>query len=200
MIPVALQAEPDDFDAKVRQPGLGWLAKRGWPADAAPPVATELPPHWREVQHDLWRGYSGVCAYLSIYFEWALGAHSTDHFVAKSRHAGQAYEWRNYRLSCLGANRNKNRFDDVLDPFEITDHTFVLNLASGAISPSSALDASIKEKASKTIERLRLDDPNNRRMRTEQIDELQRGGVSPDYLRRKSPFVWIELHRQGQLE
>ncbi len=200
MIPVAPQPEPDDFDAKVRRPGLAWLAERSWPVDEPPPQPSTLPPYWREVQFDLWSRCSGVCAYLSIYFEWALGAHSTDHFVAKSGHAGMAYEWQNYRLSCLRANRSKNRFDDVLDPFEIADHTFVLNLASGAISPNPALDATIKDKASKTIERLRLDDPNTRRMRTDHMDELQRGHVSPDYLRKNSPFVWIELHRQGQLE
>ncbi len=29
MIPVELQPEPIDFDARVRQPGLHWLAAKG---------------------------------------------------------------------------------------------------------------------------------------------------------------------------
>lgn len=56
-------------------------------------------------------------AWWSLTRKWPLGSHSTDHFIAKSSNTGQAYEWSNYRLSCLGANRSKNRFDDVLDPF-----------------------------------------------------------------------------------
>ena len=38
MIPVQLQPEPADFDAKVRQPGHDWLATRGIAFDSAPAV------------------------------------------------------------------------------------------------------------------------------------------------------------------
>ena len=139
MIPVALQPEPADFNARVRQPGLDWLASHGIALNSAPPKATELPNYWTRYNRQIWEAYSGVCAYLAIYFEWVTGAASTDHFVAKSRNAGDAYEWNNYRLSCLGPNRNKGRFDDVLDPIGLEDNTFVLNLANGEIAPNPAL-------------------------------------------------------------
>jgi uncharacterized protein (TIGR02646 family) len=200
MIPVTPQAEPEDFDSLVRQRGLGRLAEQGWSIDKPPPDASALPPYWRQVQRELWQRYSGICAYLSIYFEWALGAQSTDHFVAKSSHAGQAYEWQNYRLSCLGANRNKNRFDDVLDPLQIAPYTFVLNVASGAIGPNPTLDDPTRALAEKTIQRLKLDDPTTCRMRTQHVEDLLRGHVSADYLQRRSPFVWVELQRQGLLQ
>ena len=103
------------------------------------------------------RPIPGVCAYLAIFFEWSTGAGSTDHFIAKSLNAGDAYEWSNYRLSCLGPNRNKNKFDDVLDPIGLTPNTFVINFASGMIAPNPALSSAQKVAARKTIRRLKLD-------------------------------------------
>jgi hypothetical protein len=201
VIPVTLQPEPAEFDTLVRQRGLGWLRDKGWAPGAAPPQAGELPTYWRETNKDLWRAYRGVCAYLCIFFDWGLGAASTDHFVAKSDHAGLAYEWSNYRLSCLGANRRKNRFDDVLDPFELPADTFELDLVTGAIRPSQRLDQAnpLYDHAHLTIRRLGLDEPENREMRARQIDDWRECHVSADYLHRYSPFVWRELSRQGLL-
>ena len=184
---------------KVRQPGLRWLAERGWSADQAPPVAGDLPAYWRELLFELWQRYSRTCAYLSIRFEWKSGAQSTDHFIAKAAHAGQAYEWSNYRLSCLGANRRKNRFDDVLDPFLIAHHTFVLSASSGGIAPNAKLVNDVKALAVRTIDRLGLDDAQARRMRAEHVQAYLDGEVTAAYLRKQSPFVWTELDRQGLL-
>jgi len=183
----------------VRTPGRTWLQNHAIPFDQPPPKASDLPTYWREIQKDLWNAYNGVCAYLCIYFEWPLGAHSTDHFIAKSTHAGQAYEWANYRLSCLGMNRNKNKFDDILDPFELRPDTFVLNLASGKISPAPGIPAEIKSLAAKTINRLKLNDPETQRMRADHFTCYCSDDVSELYLKTKSPFVWHEAQRQGLL-
>lgn len=78
MIPVRPQPEPADFEAQVRKPGKTWLEKHAIPFDQPPPNASDLPTYWRETQKELWNAYGGVCAYLCIYFEWALGAHSTE--------------------------------------------------------------------------------------------------------------------------
>lgn len=198
MIPVTPQPEPSDFDTKVRQPGLQWLSENSIPLDQAPPDPAKLPTYWRRTQRELWRSYNGVCSYLCIYFEWPLGAQSTDHFIAKSRNAGQAYEWANYRLSCLGMNRIKNRFDDILDPFEIKADTFVLNLASGEIKPNPGLSLRMRVRANKTIKRLRLNDPETNRMRAEHYSEYL-NGVPEWKLKKDSPFVWYEANRQGLL-
>lgn len=199
MIPVQPQREPLDFARKVRQPGHRWLSDKGIRADQPPPDPAALPPLWRECQKSLWNAYAGVCAYLCIYFPWPLGTSSTDHFIAKSREAGQAYEWLNYRLSCLGMNRNKNRFDDILDPFAIDPDTFVLNLASGVIRPNPGLPNGLMVKGEDTIKRLRLDDPETNEMRAGHYSDYLKGDVSPDWLRRNSPFVWHEASRQGLL-
>ncbi len=197
MIPVALQPEPAIFDERVRKRGQHWLREQGWPLEAPPVDASQLPAYWCETQKELWTAYSGICAYLCIYFEWPLGAQSTDHFVAKSSHAGQAYEWNNFRLSCLGANRNKNRFDDVLDPFEIASETFTLNFDSGEIRVNSSLLEDVRLTADQTIRRLKLDAPECNRMRAEHYEFYVQGDVSANYLQRKSPFVWQEMVRQG---
>lgn len=198
MIPVTLQPEPADFDTRVRKKGQAWLKAQGIELDAPPPKAGDLPAYWSHSNRQLWDAYSGTCAYLAIYFEWVTGASSTDHFVAKSRHAGDAYEWDNYRLSCLGANRNKSNFDDLLDPIGLAADTFVLNLASGQISPNPALDAAQKQRARQTIERLKLDSPDHNAMRAKHFARYLRG-KDADTLRELSPFVWYEAQRQGLL-
>lgn len=197
MIPVTLQPEPADFDAKVRQKGHEWLGEQGIALDAAPPKASDLPNYWSHSNKQLWEAYSGVCAYLSIYFEWSTGASSTDHFIAKSQNAGDAYEWSNYRLSCLGPNRNKNKFDDVLDPIELPPNTFVINFSSGNISPNTALSPSQKAAARKTIRRLKLDSPDNNRMRAKHYQDYLKEDCSLNFLQRNSPFVHAEIVRQG---
>lgn len=198
MIPVTLQPEPANFDAQVRQPGHSWLSSKSIAVNSAPPKASDLPNYWKRSNKQLWESYSGVCAYLAIYFEWPTGAASTDHFVAKSKHAGDAYEWRNYRLSCLGPNRNKNKFDDVLDPIGLQSDTFVLNLANGKIRPNPLLTADQKKAARKTIIRLKLNSPDHNEMRAKWFFRYLRG-KDEKILRELSPFVWYEAQRQGLL-
>lgn len=199
MIPVLMQPEPPHFDDKVRKRGLKWLEKNGVPHDQPPPEPDKLPPYWREAQQDLWKSYRGVCAYLCVFFEWSLGASSTDHFTAKSRHTGLAYEWSNYRLSCLGANRNKGAFDDVLDPFKIAPETFLLELDTGRMYPNPDLPEDVQELAKKTIGRLNLNDSRNQDMRARHFGDCLSGYFSADHLQRNSPFVHYEAVRQGLL-
>ena len=199
MIPVAEKPEPAGFDDQVRQPGLKWLQDNRVALDQPPPDPAKLPTYWRRTQRQLWTAYDGVCAYLCIYFEWRLGAQSTDHFIAKSRLAGQVYEWSNYRLSCLGMNRAKNRFDDILDPFEIAAETFLLNLATGEIRPNPQMPDDVQALAQATIERLKLHDPETNTMRATHFEYYLRGDVSAGFLQRYTPFVWYEARRQGLL-
>lgn len=199
MIPVPLQAEPADFDTNVRRRGQKWLAKKGIAPNAAPPKASDLPRYWRDSNEQLWHAYSGMCAYLAIYFEWATGASSTDHFVAKSKHAADAYEWNNYRLSCLGANRNKRDFDDVLDPISLAADTFLLDLLSGEMLPNPALEAALATSARKTIDRLDLNSVKMTSMRARHYTKYTRKDWSSDALKDGSPFVWYEAQRQGLL-
>jgi uncharacterized protein (TIGR02646 family) len=202
MIPVTLQPEPVapefDFDTKVRKPGQKWLTKHQIPFHAPPPKGTKLRPYWSESNKPLWHAYSGQCAYLAIYFEWATGASSTDHFVAKSKHAGDAYEWNNYRLACLGPNRLKNNFADVLDPVGLAPDTFVLNLFSGRMRPNPALSPADFAAATATIDRLQLNCEETKRMRARHFSEYLKN-KDRERLQKYSPFVWYEAQQQGLL-
>lgn len=199
MIPVAPQPEPATFDALVRRPGKEWLKKRKIPLNKRLAPATKLTDLWVRCLDDLYEAYGGVCAYLGVFFERSTGAGSVDHFVAKSRRAGQAYEWSNYRLACRSMNGSKSDFDDVLDPFTLAAETFRLELVTGRIYPNPALDAVAARAAQDTIERLGLDDDVHRRMRARHFTQYGQAQFTAGFLRAHSPFVWYEAHRQGLL-
>src|SRR5882724_4451217 len=118
MIPVHAAPEPEDFDNKVRVPGLAALAelvgeptgrtRRGPKRKAvyARREAIRWDSHaslsyWTEALDDLRERYHGRCAYLAIEIPLAVGWATVDHFVPKSHDWRLAYEWSNYRL-CAG--------------------------------------------------------------------------------------------------
>lgn len=199
MIPVPAQPEPAVFDAKVRQKGLAYLDRKGLPLDQPLPSKAEIKPYWRACLTDLHQAYDGICAYLGVYFERVMGGGSVDHFIAKSANAGLAYEWSNYRLACTTMNSRKRDYSDVLDPFYLSPGLFRLQLSTGRIYPNPELEAKPMRVVEETIERLGLDDPQCRKVRTDWYQEYLEYELPSDYLKRKSPFVWHEANRQGLL-
>lgn len=199
MIPVAAQPEPASFDPQVRQPGLAWLHEHGIALNQPLPVNSKIAPCWRACLDDLHQAYGGICAYLCVFVQRVTGGVGVDHFVAKSRNAGLAYEWGNYRLACSTMNSRKRDFSDVLDPFFLTQNLFRLQLSVGHIYPNPELAPQARVIVEQTIERLALDDTPCRNLRTDWFGEYVKGEITADYLRRKSPFVWQEAQRQGLL-
>jgi len=199
MIPVAAQPEPAAFDTDVRQKGVAHLNQKGFALDQPLPPNADIQPYWRACLTDLHQAYGGVCAYLGVFFERVMGGGSVDHFIAKSVSAGLAYEWANYRLACSTMNSRKREYSDVLDPFVLAPGLFRLQLSTGHIYPNPNLLAIPMRIVEETIERLGLDDPQCRELRARWYQEYLEHGLSADYLRRKSPFVWHEANRQGLL-
>jgi uncharacterized protein (TIGR02646 family) len=200
MIPVQPQPEPDFFEAEVRTKGLAHLKAKGYALDQPLPDGATIESYWRgDCLTALHKAYDGVCAYLCVFVERCTGGMSVDHFIAKSALAGLAYEWSNYRLACSTMNSRKRDFDDVLDPFEVSPDGFHLELTTGRIFPNPDLEDANHAQVEQTIKRLRLDDPLCREMRVRWFDEYLREPLPSDYLRKKSPFVWAEAHRQGLL-
>ncbi len=193
MIPVAPKRAPRDFARKVRQPGLADLAARGISLNSPAPKGFKFKACWSESQEQLWQAYAGTCAYLAIYFDYPTGASSTDHFVPKSQHPDLAYEWSNFRLSCLGPNRRKGT-QAILDPFTLPSETFHLVLSSGEIKPASPSN----QAAIDTIRILDLDSPGHRQMRQKHWQQYTRH-KDPATLLELSPFVHFEAKRQGLL-
>lgn len=189
MIPVSPEPEPAVFDEKVRQPGKEYLRTR-------PDEKTDFQPYWQRIEKELWEAYSGVCAYFSIYFELVSGASSVDHFIPKSQVKELVYEWSNYRLACLGANRKKQT-RQVIDPFEVEPDSFFINFIDGEISVSKEKRAEYRSLCEKTIIALGLNDPELKSMRVKHFENYIQKKVSLQYLKTHSPFVYSEIIRQG---
>jgi len=100
-------------------------------------------------------------------------------------------------------NARKGVFEDVLDPFEVEDGWFVLELSSLEVLPHADLPAHMRDAVQKTIERLRLNDAECIKARAEHYDAyLEHGrdrsfGIPFRQLQRWNPFVAKELLRQG---
>ncbi|MGE4339131.1 MAG: hypothetical protein AB7E55_24625 [Pigmentiphaga sp.] len=199
MIPVAAKPEPPTFDAKIRQKGLAYLAKKGIPLNQPLPAKLEIQPYWRACLTDLHQAYGGICAYLGVFFERVMGSGGVDHFVAKSGQASLAYEWSNYRLACSTMNSRKREYSDVLDPFHLAPGLFRLQLSTGHIYPNPHLETTAMRIVEQTIERLGLDAPQCRELRARWYQEYLEHGLPSDYLKQRSPFVWHEANRQGLL-
>ena len=187
MIPVQLQPEPTDFDERVRQPGI--QALRGSP--------DKLPDYWTRCLKQLHKASQGICAYLCIYIPPGVGARSVEHFLAKSSEPSLAYEWSNYRLACSLMNSRKNAYRDVLDPFEVGEHWFILEFSMLQVLPNPDLDAENARPVRETIQRLKLNDQECLDARADYYDAYLRKEVTFELLRRRSPFVASEMERQG---
>jgi uncharacterized protein (TIGR02646 family) len=197
MIPVAPAPEPASFDAKVRTPGKAWLVKKGLSGANEVPKGMKISAVWTECLPEMLDAYDRICAYASLKIHAVTGASSVDHFAPKSRGLADAYEWDNYRLACAKLNARKNNFDDVLDPFTMAADTFRLNTLDGSIHPNPALPAGDLAAAQATMARLKLDDAEMRKARLNLINLYLAKEISSGFLKSESPFIWVELERQG---
>ena len=202
MIRVVPAPEPEEFDAEVRQPGLRAferLANRKYGGNREAVPGREFPDYWRKSIDDLLESYRRICAYLCLYISRGTGSRGVDHMITKSAAWDQAYEWSNYRLACSLMNSRKGAAVSVLEPFDVEDGWFVLELVDFQVLPGDELDDAVVEDVQGTIDRLRLNDDECRGAREEYAEAYWTDDVSFDYLRRNAPFVARELRRQGRL-
>lgn len=226
MIPVAAQPEPPkeeyDFHHDVYERGedairqlAGLTPLRVWAGrkikkqtddvSKVTPAMLRDYDYWTRAMPALHRAYGGMCAYLARYIELVEGP-TTDHFVALRNGADLmlAYTWSNYRLACSLVNGFKSAFAEVLDPFEVGEGWFALDLVSfktivGPLCPQERLDA-----ARATITRLGLDrsEVAETRRRAANVYLSPPSGKPPVplwFLEQNEPFVARELRRQGHL-
>ena len=92
-----------------------------------------------------------------MYIPKGVGTPSVDHMVAKSKAWDQVYEWSNYRLACLLMNARKG-VADVLDPFEVGNGWFALELVEFQVVPGHGLPADVHARVVETIATLHLSD------------------------------------------
>ncbi|WPB75014.1 hypothetical protein KYC5002_39210 [Archangium violaceum] len=225
MIHVEQQPEPlppdFDFDGEVRQPGLSALAEltgqaptirrpgpriqqqANRPEDLRSNVLRKY-DYWTRALGALHKAYGGICAYSCFYIEPITGP-TVDHFVAITRTAPQeAYEWNNYRLACSLMNASKNAFPDVLDPFEVQDGWFELNLDTFEVEPAKNLDAELKQRVEHTCNRLKLNSTECKSMRRRWFNMYWAPRVPSQpvplwFFEENAPFLAREMRRQGRI-
>lgn len=214
LIPVVLRPAPADFAETVRNPGLSAIAemvgevvtpnrrgpKRKKIAERREDLpASCFPDFWTRVLSELFTAYSGICSFCCLYIEPGTGDPTVDHMVPKSRNWQLVYEWRNFRLACGQMNSNKGDSDDVLDPFEVEEGFFALELVDFQVVPGPRADGEILSRVRRTIERLKLDQPSkiSRQMETYYVSYFA-GQISWSYLATRAPFLAKEMRRQGK--
>jgi hypothetical protein len=191
MIRVAPAPEPSDFDAKVRQPGLPKVAafKAG--------TLAELPDLWKRCLDQLYGAYKGLCCYSAMFIYRASGIASVEHFAPKSRDPDLTYEWSNYRLASSTINGWKSNYEDVLDPFDIADGWFALVLPDCEVVPGVGLTEARRKRVAETIARLKLNHAKLKDDRAVYYSDYRSGDTNFAFLRRRAPFLALELQRQG---
>jgi len=121
-----------------------------------------------------------------------------DHMIPKSHSWDAVYEWSNYRLASHLMNMLKSDSTVFLDPFEIEDGWFGLELVDfQVILMNKKLSQADQDKADRTLRCL-----NQRpccQLRMEYVRNYEAREVTFSYLERCSPFVARELRRQGCL-
>jgi hypothetical protein len=214
MIPVKPAPEPPDFDRKVRQSGLAAIAElvgepppRSRPGPRRKAIASrrqDLPPDafptfWTHALEDLLERYQRRCAYLALYLEPATGSPTVDHMVPKSRAWDQVYEWRNYRLCASLINAKKSNQVGLLDPFEIGDGWFALELVAFQVVRGPKAPKARASKIEETIVALGLNQQPCCSLRAGYVTSYEADDIKLHYLERRAPFVASELRRQGRL-
>ena len=213
MIRITPAPAPPQFESEVRQPGLRAIAEMVGKTPVYPRTAgkrfkkvaireegipsDELPTYWTKALDDLMASYDRICAYSCFRIHPVTGGRSVDHMAAKSRAWDRVYEWSNYRLASARLNARKREFGDVLDPFEVQDGWFELELVGFLVKPAPGLDPTTRDSVQATIDRLGLND--FRQDRARDAEYYWSGDVSLSVLTEESPFVAKELRRQRRL-
>lgn len=194
MIRLTVRPEYPGFDAEVRRPGNAFLVKCPAPTTAQ----FKKKNFWTKAATELRAAYSGVCAYTCMYL---LDGGSVDHFYAKSTFPHLAYEWSNYRFASGRINSTKGNLATILDPFEIQDDWFFMQVPTCLIQPNPELAKDLRVKIKATINDLRLNqDDNYVQERCNILMDYARGDVALAFLARRYPFIAKEIERQGLSE
>lgn len=191
MIRVIVSPEYPSFDADVRRPGKAFLAS------CPEPNSDQFKKKnlWTRAAGQLHIAYSGICAYTAMYLP---EQGTVDHFLPKTAYPAQAYEWSNFRLASGRINTYKGNSTDIVDPFVVDNDWFHLDLPGCLLKPNPGLEQAIRDRVTRTIKLLRLNqDDNYVQGRCDILMDFARGDVSIGFLQRRYPFLAKEVSRQA---
>jgi hypothetical protein len=156
-----------------------------------------FPPFWRAALDDMLERYERRCAYLALYIEYATGSPTVDHMLAQSLAWDQVYEWPNYRLCAALINSNKGTLTSLVDPFEVGDGWFALELVGFQVIRGPNAPADKLTQIDATLPLLNMNDCL--KAREEYVTKYEEGLIHLTYMEHRAPFVASELRRQGRL-
>ena len=187
MIPVPNVKKPKNFDAKVKVPGDQWLKDN--------PKAKRPKALWAPYTKTLADGFNGLCGYAAMFD--ATGG-TVDHYLSIKNHPRKAFEWSNYRFASATLNSSKRNADDtVLDPFEIGEGWFEIELPSLQMRVTDAVPAVHRAKAEFTLTRLGLRDGERVvRWRQSWYELYATGDLTLEGLRKRAPLIAQAVDRQ----
>ena len=191
MIQVTPKNEYPGFDADVRTPGAAFLATCPTPTSEQ----FKRKNFWSKAARELHAAYSGLCAYTAMYLPQQG---SVDHFLPKATRPDLAYEWSNFRLAGGKVNNSKGNLTDILDPFQVQDDWFFMDIPACLLRPNPALEKALRNQIANTINALRLNqDDSYVQERCNILMEYGRGDVTIGFLERRYPFLAKEAKRQN---
>lgn len=181
--------EPPNFDRECRQKGIRWLRLRN---QIQISKIKRPEDYWKLFRPELRRGFQGRCGYYAMY----IPVGTVDHFISwktcKTSNPELAYEWSNFRFVDGALNSKKQNLDgQLLDPFEIQDEWFEIEIPTLVLKITPALtDPVLRRKAELTLEKLELDDGEIAiGMRAELYEPYRKGAVEIDFLYERAPLV-----------
>jgi hypothetical protein len=122
---------------------------------------------------------------------WPSEDGTFDHYLSKKNRPDLTYEWSNYRYCTKHVNTLKGNYDDrILDPFEVQDDWFEIQIPSLQIVLTNQVPIELREKAEFTLQQLQL----NRSTRTMELrasyyDDYQEGVVTLEFVERNAPLL-----------
>ncbi|ERI13745.1 hypothetical protein O206_23415 [Ochrobactrum sp. EGD-AQ16] len=194
MIGVMPKGEYAGFDNDVRKPGAAFLAT------CPKPTSKQFKKYsyWSRALGELREAYSGICAYTAMYIP---DRGSVDHFLPKAGENARpdlAYEWDNFRLAGEKVNTSKGELIDIVDPFQVQDDWFFLDLPACLLRPNPDLDKELKRKIANTINSLRFNQNDNYvQERCNILMAYATNDISLNFLQRRYPFLAKEATRQA---
>ena len=189
---IRVQAKPEypEFDRQVRRKGQRFLNSH------PKPNSKQFRKHtyWNAALKELHAAYDHLCAYTT---RELVQTGSVDHFRPKSKYPHLAYEWDNYRLARQAINSRKGDSEDVIDPFEVCEGWFILDIPSCLIKPGQGLAEEIRDSVNTTIDVLGLNsDERLVEERCRLLVNLADGNITLKYLESHYPFLSTEVRRQ----
>ncbi len=191
MIPVKRPPVPEEFERKCAVRGRRWVEDH-------PGVTAGMPDCWRRFVIPLPLGFGNRCGYLAM-----RDMNGTvDHYLSTEEHPEEAYNWANYRYATGWLNSSKQTVDrQVLDPFEVREEWFEIDLASLHLKLTPAIPAKVRARAEYTLERLKLDcGPRVISTRETYLEEYREGKYSLDHLADIAPLLATAVRRDLLLQ